>query len=144
MIDKKKHIAMKCEFISEGMTWPIDIFFEVPLGTPAQAKITMKDLTSWLLVAGFRPAKHTFPDSAGQPGGQLNGQPMHQHSAIVGSGAPAAPMCPIHRAEMKISKVQKKPGEVAYYCTRQDPQGYCKQRGTVAEGGKLSLWEVSS
>lgn len=53
------------------------------------------------------------------------------------------PFCDLHRSEMKVSKVQKKPGYIQYFCPQETNGGYCKRRASVAEmTGIPDFWEV--
>ncbi len=53
------------------------------------------------------------------------------------------PFCDIHREAMKVSKVQKKPGFVQYFCPKEFGSDYCKKRSSVDEkSGIPKFWEV--
>lgn len=131
MADKKNKITVKTKFVSEGMAWPIDIHFEAPISTPEQARITLKDLTFWLRLAGFRPNLAPEVQNGRQESAGQNGEPMSEATVTFAPEQAPTPDCPTHMTAMKESGIQRKEGFNRWYCTAQDPDGYCKQRADV-------------
>lgn len=143
MTDKKHKLSVKTKFVSEGMAWPIDVHFEVPITTPEQTRTTLKDLTGWLRVAGFRPNLAPEVQNGRQESARQNGEQMKQAEVTFAPGNNAAPECPAHMTPMKESGIQKKEGFNRWFCTSQEAGGYCRHRADVnIVSSQVTQWMV--
>ena len=83
----------------------------------------------------------SFPMS---PGAKLD-EPVVNQEMKNGSAGWPVPQCLFHQTEMMLSKVQKKPGKIRYYCPKKLDDGYCARRCDVGEEtGVPDHWEVRS
>lgn len=144
MSNDKRKFSIHATYTCNGTAWPVSVEIEAPAKKNSELQENLTRVLTWLMANGFRPAQTSgVPVTNLCPGGQTTSPPMTEAEAMSNSIIEGKPLCPIHGEEMKRSGTQKKPGQVAYFCTKQEADGYCKHRGAVDLQGKLSLWKVS-
>lgn len=144
MAKELNRVAMAVVYISNGMSWPVQIELDLPIKSAKACRETFAEVTAWLLKAGFRPDQSGGVNGPRNEVGQSQPAPaMPEKQAVEPAGPSSFPACPIHDVPMKLSKVQKKAGKTLYFCTKQDSAGYCQHRATVDSDGSESLWKVN-
>lgn len=127
----------------DGQWWDVSIEKLIPDDLPSDEKIAkirgvIKGLTSAKMISRVGSSPPVPTNGRDLP--KANPSPTASDNA--GFVLPP-PFCDLHRAEMKVSKVQKKPGFIQYFCPKEFGEGYCKRRASVEEmSGMPDFWEV--
>lgn len=135
---KPNEITISAYLSIEGEQWPIHLKAEIEATDYVALARHTSDMVSKLKKAGFQTYQHKTPrETALQPANGPN-------EKLPAAFAWPAPVCPVCKVDMKVSKFQELPNEISYYCVNTVDMGvYCKRRASVnRETGQLRLPEV--
>ncbi len=126
-----------------GQWWDIETEHSVPDDTPSKLKVEMVSK----IIKGISATGQIVSrvGAVKSPYGQKNNkqEPVEQNGTQSAAFTWPLPYCELHSEAMTLSKVQKDPSKVSFYCPQRHGQDYCKHRAKVDNtNGVPSFFEV--